>query len=129
MICRSIQKALLSGLAIIGILALCFPVAADPLVTRNDFICYDTLGTEYIDRSGWNDVSIDSAGRDVDNSHQPVILWHNWQSYYGVSAKLMVHNKVATIVPGDVNLDINGDILDVCHIVDYLLDIPSDPAE
>ena len=44
-------------------LCLCSVVAADPLVTRNDFICYDTLGTERPDLSGWQDVSIDSAGR------------------------------------------------------------------
>ncbi|MDH4157882.1 MAG: hypothetical protein OEW00_11470 [candidate division Zixibacteria bacterium] len=63
MICRWIQKEFLTGCVFAGVLCFCSVAAADPLVTRNDFICYDTLGTVSPDLSGWQDVSIDSSGR------------------------------------------------------------------
>ena len=59
---------------------------------------------------------------DINNAGQAIILWQNWYGTtpYRVSAQLIPYDDIGTFVPGDLNLDLKGNISDLTYLLSYL---------
>jgi hypothetical protein len=85
------------------------------------------VGPNYLinDSRGTADIYSASSNCDMNNAGQAVMVWIDWVWRPGavptdVLCQLMPYHDIGTFVPGDVNLDLVGNITDAVYLVQYI---------